>query len=192
MNTPAHIIFGTAAFGRANAPWVTLAAVIGGVLPDVPLVLMVGWSILIQSIPAQTVFDSYYFSPEWQAVFAIDHGLLLWGAVLAFGVVLRHQIVTAFAGSGLLHAATDFLVHHSDARRQFWPLTDWIFRSPVSYWDRSHYGGIFGPVEIAVSLLLCGLLWHRYPSRLGRAGIVLLGLAELAPGILFGLMMHHG
>lgn len=82
MNTPAHIIFGVTAFGVPGYRAVTTAAILGGVLPDLPLIGMVGWSIWGRNVPAQTVFDSYYFSADWQAVFQVDHGFLVWGGPL--------------------------------------------------------------------------------------------------------------
>ena len=192
MNTPAHMIFGAAVFARPGSRWVNAAALLGGLLPDVPLMVMVGWSIWMRGIPAQTVFDSYYFSAEWQAVFRVDHGFLFWGGALVAGLCLRWPVLVAFAGSGFLHAFIDFLVHHDDARAQFWPLTSWKFQSPVSYWDRAHYGQYFGPLEIAVSILLCVLLWQRFQGLPARSLILLAGLAEAAPSIIFAVMFAGG
>ena len=190
MNTPAHLIFGAAVFARPGQGRVTWAAVIGGLLPDIPLMLMVGWSLWVAQIPVQTVFGQLYFSDGWQRVFAIDHSLLLWGAALTAGVLMARRVLTAFAGSGFLHAALDFLLHHDDARAQLWPLTWWKFRSPVSYWDRAYYGHIFGPVETGVSLLLCLLLWRRFSGWKARGLILAVAGAEMLPGLMFTLMLH--
>ena len=61
------------------------AAVAGSLLPDLSLYLMAGWAMRVQKIPPSVVFDELYFSPRWQAVFAVDNSLILWGglAVLA-------------------------------------------------------------------------------------------------------------
>jgi len=75
----------------------------------------------------------------------------------------------AFAGAGLLHLALDFPLHNDDARAHFWPATDWRFISPVSYWDLRHFGGIIGPIEMAMSLLCLGGLWRRFKALLPRA-----------------------
>lgn len=190
MNTPAHIIFGAAVFAQPCQRRVSLAAVAGGLLPDVPLIVMVGWSLLIAGIPPDIVFGHVYFSGAWQRVFAIDHSLFVWGGVLLAGVLASRPVVTAFAGSGLLHAAIDFLVHHDDARSQLWPLSWWKFRSPVSYYDGAHYGNIFGPAEIAVCLVLSVILWRRFPGTLARGLVVLLFITEAVPGLMFALMLH--
>lgn len=184
VNTPAHLIVGAAAFGRRGDTRVTTAALIGGLLPDVSLYVMTGWSLFVRAIPAKVVFGELYFSEQWQSLFAIDNSFPLWTTALVLALVLRSRVGVAFTGAGLLHLLADFLLHHDDARRMFWPFTNWIFRSPVSYWDRRYYGQIVGPVEILLSLLLCVVLWRRAETSRGRALVVVLAMAEAIPGIL--------
>ncbi len=191
MNTPAHLIFAAAAFARPGRRAVNAAALAGGLLPDVPLYLMVGWALYVRGTPPREVFGEMYFSDRWQAIFAIDHSLPLWSLAVLLALVLRSAIGVAFAGSGLLHAVVDFLVHHDDARRQLWPLSTWVFRSPVSYWDSRYYGHIVGPLEIAVCAVLAVLLWRRFSGGPARAMIAAGMAMELAPALIFGLMMDH-
>ena len=191
MNTPAHLIFAAAAFARPGRRAVNAAALAGGLLPDVPLYLMVGWALYVRGTPPRVVFGEMYFSDRWQAIFAIDHSLPLWSLAVLLALVLRSAIGIAFAGSGLLHAVVDFLVHHDDARRQLWPLATWVFRSPVSYWDSRYYGHIAGPLEIAVCAVLAVLLWRRFSGGHARAMITAGMAMELAPALIFGLMMDH-
>ncbi len=191
MNTPAHLIFAAAAFARPGRRAVNAAALAGGLLPDVPLYLMVGWALYVRGTPPREVFGEMYFSDRWQAIFAIDHSLPLWSLAVLLALVLRSAIGVAFAGSGLLHAVVDFLVHHDDARRQLWPLSTWVFRSPVSYWDSRYYGHIVGPLEIAVCAVLAVLLWRRFSGGAARAMITAGMAMELAPALIFGLMMDH-
>ena len=82
-----------------------------------------------------------------------------------------------FAAAGLLHLALDFPLHHDDGRPHFWPLSDWVFQSPISYWDRAHYAGTIGPIEMALSVLFCGVLMLRFDSV--RSRLVLVGLATV-------------
>lgn len=191
MNTPAHLIFGAAAFARPNAPAVNAAALFGALLPDLSLYLLTGWSLFVMGIPPRTVFGELYFSPQWQGIFAVDNSIPLWALGLGIGLALRSRVLIAFAGAGLLHLVFDFALHHDDARRHFWPITDFVFTSPVSYWDPRHFGNIFGPLEIAVSLLLCVVLWRRFKGWFARSLIVAAGLAEMLPGLMF-MMMFRG
>jgi hypothetical protein len=87
-----------------------------------------------------------------------------------------------------LHLGFDFLLHNDDGRAHFWPLSNWIFQSPVSYWDPDHYGNIAGAIEVAASLLCCGVLWLRFKGRWMRGLIVALGTIEFAPFIIFSIM----
>lgn len=62
MNTPAHMVMGMAAFGRPGAPAVTLAALAGGLVPDLSLYLLAGWEIGVSGTPPEVVFRKRYFS----------------------------------------------------------------------------------------------------------------------------------
>ncbi len=179
MNTPAHLIFGAAAFADPTNRRVTWAALAGGLAPDLSLYLMAGASLYIFDIPARVVFRDLYFSDAWQTVFAIDNSFVLWGIVLAVALWRRMPVLVAFAGAAILHLVFDFALHHDDARRHFWPLTDWVFASPVSYWDKADYGGAAGLIEAGASVLLTGLLIWRFTSWPARAGFALLLAAEL-------------
>lgn len=190
MNTPAHLIFGAAAFARPGDRRVNVAALAGALLPDLSLYLMASWSLFVLRLPPETVFGELYFSDRWQAVFAVDNSIPLWSLVLGVGLVLRNRVVVAFAGAGLLHLALDFPLHHDDARRHFWPVSDWVFQSPLSYWDSRFHGNIVGPLEIAACLALCGVLWRRFREWPARALILIAAGAEAMPGLLFMLMFR--
>ncbi len=190
MNTPAHLIFGAAAFARPWSARVSAAAIFGALVPDLSLYIMTFWALYMRAIPAQTVFGELYFSPAWQGVFAVDNSVPLWGCLLAVAGLLHRPALTAFAGAGLLHLVSDLPLHNEDARRHFWPISDWVFRSPLSYWDPQRYGHIVGPIEVVICAVLSVVLWRRFKGRLAR-GLILAGMAsEVLPGLMFRLMMH--
>ncbi|MCK0095405.1 cobalamin biosynthesis protein CobQ [Yoonia sp. F2084L] len=188
MNTPAHLIFGMTAFGKARRPAVTAAAFAGSLIPDLSLYLMVGWHLQVLGTPPEVVFGQLYFSDAWQSIFRIDNSMILWGIAFGLGAMVRSQVMIALCGAALLHLGLDFLLHNDDGRAHFWPLSNWIFQSPVSYWDPDHYGNIAGAIEVALSLLCCGILWHRFKGIWMRGLIVTLGAAEFAPFIIFAIM----
>ncbi|MGQ0564861.1 MAG: cobalamin biosynthesis protein CobQ [Gemmobacter sp.] len=192
MNTPAHLILAAAVFARPDRRGVNAAALAGGLLPDLSLYLMVSWALYVQGHAPRVVFGEMYFSDRWQAVFAVDNSLPLWALALGLALLLRSAAGIAFAGAGVLHLVADFLLHHDDARRQFWPLSDWVFQSPVSYWDGAHYGNIVGPAEILACLALSLLLWRRFAGWPARS-LIAAGMAlELAPLVVWGLMFAGG
>ncbi len=181
MNTPAHLLVGAAAFGRAGQAKVTFAALLGALMPDLSLYVLAGGSIFLLGVSPQIVFDQYYFSDSWQAIFAVDNSFVIWGLVLGLAIWLKRGWLVAFASAGLLHLALDFPLHHDDARRHFWPVSDWVFESPVSYWDSRHYGNIVGPIEALMCIGLCVILWRRFTGIWSRFAIVAAGLFQMAP-----------
>ena len=180
MNTPSHMLIGAAVFARPLVPAILVASLAGGFAPDLPMFAMVMWSTRVAAVPEHEVFSTLFFSQTWQSVFAVDHSFIVWAGLLGFAIWRRHVILRAFAGAGLIHALADFLTHHDDARRQFWPVSDWVFRSPVSYWDARYYGNAFGMFEVALVVTLTVFLcW-----RLGRWQERVLILAVAAPVVL--------
>ncbi|MEL6645840.1 MAG: cobalamin biosynthesis protein CobQ [Pseudomonadota bacterium] len=159
----------------------TLAAIAGAAAPDLSLYLMAGTALFLMNVPPNVVFDELYFSPQWQAVFAVDNSFLVWGLGLALALWLKRPAWIAFAGAALLHLALDFPLHNDDARPHFWPVSDWVFQSPVSYWDRDHYANIVGPIEAILCLMLCVVLWRRFQGWIARGLIVATGALQIAP-----------
>ena len=164
MNTPAHLLIGAAVFGR-NAPRsVIWAAFAGAVLPDASLYVMAGVAMFLLDIPPQVVFDDLYFSDLWQTVFAIDNSVLIWGALFAAALLWGPRWLVAFTGAALLHVCLDFPLHHDDGRPHFWPLTDWVFASPVSYWDKAQGALWIAPLEGAAAICASIVIWRQRPG----------------------------
>ena len=161
MNTPAHLLIGAAVFARPARGRVLGAAVLGSLLPDLSLYLMAGVSLFILNIPEQVVFGQLYYSSVWQTVFAIDNSFILWGVALTLGLWRGWHLLSVAASAGMLHLTLDFLLHAGDGRPQFWPFSDWVFHSPVSYWDSSHHALWVVPISIAVCMLAYAVLWRR-------------------------------
>jgi len=191
VNVPAHLIFGAAAFGKPGQPRVTTAAVLGSFVPDISLFVMAGWSLFVAGIDPSVVFGQYYFSDRWQQVFAVDNSFVLWGAGLGMAIWARRPVLVAFIAAVLLHLAFDFALHNDDARIQFWPISDWKFYSPLSYWDPRYYANIVSPVETVLTLILAGVLYMRFRRLGARVLIILAGAAQLLTGGVFGMLFTH-
>jgi membrane-bound metal-dependent hydrolase YbcI (DUF457 family) len=181
MNTPAHVIAGAAAFARPGAVAVNIAAVLRSLMPDISLYVLAGTAIFLMDVPPDAVFDEFYFSDSWQQVFAVDNSFVVWGSLLGIARWRRSPVLTAFAGAALLHLALDFPLHHDDARPHFWPLTDWVFVSPVSYWDRRHFGDFVGPLEAVLCITLCAALLMRFRDWRSRLLVLALGALQVVP-----------
>ncbi|MEM1273485.1 MAG: cobalamin biosynthesis protein CobQ [Pseudomonadota bacterium] len=179
MNTPAHLILGAAICARPPRKGILAAAILGGLAPDLSLYLLAGFALFVQQIPPQIVFDELYFSELWQAVFAVDNSFFVWGGLILLAAWRQWPLLLAFAAAGFLHIALDFPLHHDDGRPHFWPLTGWVFESPISYWDIRRGAQVIAPLEGALCAFATIALWRRFPSILARAGFTALLLLEL-------------
>jgi hypothetical protein len=189
VNTPAHLIIGSAAFARPTRPGSFGAALAGSLAPDLSLYLLAGWSVFVMRLSPEVVFGQLYFSPGWQNVFAVDNSFILWGLLLAVALWRSHVLWATFAASGLLHLACDIALHNEDARRHFWPVTDWVFRSPISYWDKNRHGDVIGLMEMLLVGVLTLVLWRRFSSVTVRLTVLAIAALELLPGLLFGVIL---
>ncbi|MGD1929551.1 MAG: hypothetical protein ACFB12_11635 [Leptolyngbyaceae cyanobacterium] len=172
MNTPGHSLLNLAILGRAPRPELTWPILIGSWLPDAALFVFYAWA-RWSNIPEAQIWDEMYYEPFWQDIFAIGNSipLALFGLVLF--MVLKRPRLTAVCASMLLHHLEDLPLHHDDAHRHFWPLTDYRFISPVSYWDSDHFGRYGALAELSLVALASIVLWRRLRSRWSR-GLILL------------------
>lgn len=188
MNTPAHLLLAAGVFAKPDSPKITTAAIIGGLLPDISLYLMAAYSLFIDGNGPGYIFGVQYFSDSWQQIFAVDNSFILWGIILGLAVWHRSSWLTALTGGAILHLSLDFPLHNADARQHFWPLTNWVFHSPFSYWDNNHFGGIISVLEQILVLGVLVILWRRFKSYKMRALFTSLAMIEFSPIIIFGLM----
>ncbi|MEO0633426.1 MAG: cobalamin biosynthesis protein CobQ [Pseudomonadota bacterium] len=161
MNTPAHLLLGAAVFGRPALTKILLAAFVGAALPDLSLYVLAGTSLFVLGISPQRVFNELYFSDLWQTIFAIDNSFFVWLVLLAIAAWRASPWAIALTGAALLHLVLDFPLHHDDGRPHFWPLSGWVFQSPVSYWDINQGAAWIAPLEAALAVAAAVALWVR-------------------------------
>ena len=189
MHTQTHLLIGAAVLARAGDRARNIAAIVGAVLPDMPMFVMVGYAALI-GLHGEQIFGEYdglYWSYPWQTAINAFHAIPVYLVILALAFWLKRDWLKAFCYSAFLHIAFDLPFHHDDGHAHFWPLTNWKFVSPVSYWDRSHYGGIVLPLEIIGSLILIALLWRRFPVIWVKVVLGLLAALYVAGPLYFFL-----
>ncbi len=84
--------------------------------------------------PDSDIWGRVYFDSAWQAFFDVFNSIPL--IALCLLVTWRLAAIrwtVLFAAMGL-HVVFDLPLHQDDAHRHFFPLSDWRFVSPVSYW----------------------------------------------------------
>jgi hypothetical protein len=159
--------------GRLNA-----AIFLGALSPDLPLYLFFSWYTFIERASQRLLWSEYYFLPFWQRVFDLSHSFPLWGAGLAAGIWLKRRELYLFMAAGLMASVQDILLHHDDGHAHFFPLSDYRFASPVSYWDPSHYGAEFSLIEATAVTVAALWIFPRLQTRWGRA-LLTLGVISL-------------
>ncbi len=164
---------------RYNVAAVTAFA--GSFAPDASLFFM--WILgKIQRVPESVIFGEWYYSGTWQRIGAETNSMPVYAALIGLSllVVLRLgprykrlsqllSVVLTFAIAALLHTITDLPLHHDDGHPHFWPFSDWIYVSPVSYWDPRHHGLQWRVIELFIAIGLIVFLWRCYANRFSRA-----------------------
>jgi len=179
MNTIAHIVIASAALTRSHAPRRNWAVLLGALIPDASMFVFFAWSRL-QGWSGDETWNVQYWNEPWQMLGAGSNSFILFGLVLAIAYWRRWSLLMPLAAAALIHIALDFPLHADDAHRHFWPLTDWRFASPISYWDPDANGLIGSIIETLCALGALALLWGRFPRapwRLLFGGLALLQFA---------------
>jgi len=164
VNTPAHAIVNLWLLGRRDKPRLALPILLGGILPDLPIVLFYAWE-KVRGVPERVIWSQHYFAPGSQVVADIGHAIPL--LVLGYWLARRLHATrsAALLTSMMLHALVDLPLHHDDAHRHLWPLSSWRFASPISYWDPAHGGRWATLAEIVLVLVGSAVLLRRFESR---------------------------
>ncbi len=185
MTTQTHAILNTALLSRQYKPFLHSYACVGAVLPDLPIFLFFAIETFILNTPQREIWDSRYFMEAWQAFFDIFNAVPLILILLGIAYyLLQSERLTVLAWSMLIHCAFDFLTHHDDGHHHFFPISDFIFESPISYWDRDHHAEIVGPIERLVMLAASIYLFPRLKFRLARWSLVILNVLFLGSYVL--------
>ncbi|MBL4756997.1 MAG: hypothetical protein JKY32_04970 [Rhizobiales bacterium] len=173
MNTPTHILLSAALLAKPDNRVRNWAVIIGSLVPDLSLYVMWANAKFIQGLSDRVIFRDLHFSDFWQMLNAISNSIPLYAGILLVGLWRKSLLLIMLGAAALLHMAGDFPLHNSDAHRHFWPISDWRFHSPISYWNPRYHGDIVGMIEIGLALVLIAILWRRFKSWKVRACLFL-------------------
>lgn len=141
MRTFSHVVIALAAGNRAKRSS-RLAFAAGSALPDLPLLTLTGVSMLTSPSWAEgmkRMHHAYENSSVWIGLHNASHSLAV--LVVAALVIIflktsptRNLLLWTVAGA-TLHTVTDIVTHANDGPMFLYPLSNFRFQSPVSYWD---------------------------------------------------------
>ncbi len=187
MNTPSHVILNLALLGRRSKSHLNSPIFWGAMVPDLAMFGFYGWARLIANMDEATIWGEAYYEPFWQDIFDAGNSIPIALLVIAIALGVRHyrpqwhslaEGTIFLAASVILHCLADLPVHVDDGHRHFWPLSNFRFESPISYWDPDHHGGIVALGEFLLVLLASGRVWKILKSRwlcgllLGSSGVM--------------------
>ncbi|KGX92768.1 hypothetical protein N781_14530 [Pontibacillus halophilus JSM 076056 = DSM 19796] len=154
MNTPDHA-FWTYVASRKHKGKIKYF-IIGSLVPDVIYYVVFLYLLVSTDIFSVEAIQSNGFGRVMlelaHALFAMPivtvlrqtfHSLFVWGVIFVGVLLWRGWKLTAWTAllyGWLGHIIIDLFTHVTDAIPLFYPVSDWVFRSVVSYWD-PNYGG---------------------------------------------------
>ncbi len=218
MNSQTHLLIAATLIAEPGQPRRNMAALAGAFAPDAAIYGLWIWS-KVQGIPESTIWGELYWRQPWQTYTALGNSLPVYAAILLAGLMaargttaagpqmpspaptiadrwrafVRSQpLIVVFALAALTHLAGDFPVHVDDAHAHIWPLSDWRFQSPVSYWNPRHYGNWFSLFEICLGISLSIILFRRFHALWVRGLMAFAIVAYIAVPAYFILIVGAG
>jgi hypothetical protein len=184
MNSPTHSLLALALLSKKGQTKRNWAVFIGSLVPDLAIYLWAPYQRFVNGVSGAEMWRELYFQPPMQNLIAFFNSIPIYLALALIGWLSRAKtfgkVLLFFALAALIHMATDMPVHSEDAYRHFWPLTDWRFYSPLSYWDRSHHAGWVSVFEAIIALVSIIILWKRFPKLWVKLLLSILALFYIA------------
>ena len=185
MNTPTHALVALAALSKQGEPKRNWAILIGALIPDLVIFIWAPWQRWAMGRDWSAIWDTHYFEPPMQTAIAGFNSIPIFVTLLLIGCWQRHRaagtLLIVFALAALLHIALDAPFHGHDAYRHLWPISEWRFYSPISYWEIDLHARWVSLVEALIVLISVIVLWRRFPKLWVKIVLaILLALTLLA------------
>lgn len=178
MNTPTHALIALAALTHKDDRPRNFWVLAGALIPDIAIFLWAPWQRWGLGRDWGAIWSQHYFDAPMQTLIALFNSVPIYGALLAIAWWQRRTVwgqwVGVFCLAALIHIALDAPVHGHDAYRHFWPLSDWRFHSPLSYWEGDLHARWVSLVEAAIVLISVVILWRRFPATWVKVTLALL------------------
>lgn len=158
---------------------------LGALLPDLSMFFFFLWAKFYVQADFQTTWRVLYWQEPWQTISAASNSIPFMGALLTAGLLLKRKLLVVLAAAMLLHVGFDLPFHADDAHKHFWPITDFRFHSPLSYWDASHHAGWVTTFEGLILIVGGAILWRRFSNKFAKATSVFPAILHIAATLAF-------
>jgi len=162
-------------------PWVFL----GALMPDLPVLAFYFVCRFLLGLSDDEIWKDVYYRERWFNVFATFHSIPLTAAIAGIGLALGSPAMALFGASMCLHNIVDLPLHANDAHRHFYPLSNYRFKSPVSYWNPRHWGRIAAAGEMVVLAACSVYLFPALVTTWAKAALVFANIAYLVGYLAF-------
>ncbi len=177
MDTGTHIVANLLVQSRRSKPRLFVAVALGAMIPDLPIIIFYAWESLIVGYSEHVIWTQRYFLPGWQNFIDVFNSLPLIAVLLLIAKAMRMKWLPVILIGMVLHILLDIPFHHDDAHRHFYPLSDWKFVSPISYWDPRYHGDTMAVIQIATVTVGLVWLWIRHTGTFEKLMIALMAIA---------------
>ncbi|MEO1591115.1 MAG: hypothetical protein AAFU71_07465 [Cyanobacteria bacterium J06632_22] len=196
MNTPTHAILNLALLGKKSRPGWNSPIIWGGLIPDLAMFVFFGWATLGTDMTSSQIWNEAYYQPFWQDIFDFWNSIPLALLGVGIGLWLRRRkrfrqlgtLLAVCCASVFLHCLVDLPTHAEDAHRHFWPLSNYRFESPLSYWDPAKGGRFFAVFELGLALGLSVYVFRWLRSRFTQGLLIFSNLLFLTFFVRFYLL----
>ena len=172
MHLPSHALVNLTALEQWAEPHHRSMVVLGSVLPDLPVLGFYFVCRFVFGMSDETIWQDVYYRDRWFNVFAAFHSIPATGALCVAGYAAGVHWVAFLGASMLLHNIADLPLHADDAHRHFYPLSNYRFKSPISYWNPRYWGRIVAAFEILLLVACSVYMYPRFVTWWAKASVV--------------------
>lgn len=187
MNTPSHVLLNLFLLRRRfekrpgqvenlQVEKLNEAIVLGSILPDLPMFFFFVWYVWIFPTSQLKIWGSLYFREDWQMLFNFFNSIPIFLVLAGLAYYFSKPRFFVFCVANLLHFAEDFFVHQEDGHAHFFPLSDYKFMSPISYWDSRSFGHYFSIFEAFLILVLSFYVFKYLKTWWGKTLLILVNV----------------
>lgn len=179
MHLPSHALVNLTALDQWTEPELRPYVLLGAVGPDLPVLAFYFVCRFLFGMSDETIWQDLYYEDRWFNVFATFHSIPVTGAICAAGVALGLPWLALLAGSMVLHNVADLPLHAEDAHRHFYPLSNYRFKSPISYWNPQFWGRVVAAGEVLLLVACSAFMYPRLVTWWAKASVLAVNFVYL-------------